>query len=265
MSKEVDHNSHVTLDTKLKKPKTRAFPFVASVPDQFYKSFTPEQHLRELSIGDSWVKRAMDVPFIQDHGREMERKLPDTWNHEIQMARIATFLAVHYGRSDEEILIVAKAGLVHDIEKLHIPLDWENVTWTPEYLEKNRTQMQSHALLGAERIRNFDPNLEIPVGLHHAFQGSDSYPNLEQFLLEHEVSDLTIPLFLAAADMTEAINTRSEKRGQTKSADEVAAILASHTYRLRDDQVVRSFSDDVINASLSTYYLITTPESQQAA
>jgi putative nucleotidyltransferase with HDIG domain len=102
---------------------------------------------------------------------------PSVLGHSKQVSIYATQIAKRMGLNDKQTDLIRKAGLLHDIGKLGIPVE---ILSKPEKLTRDEYKsIKEHAALGAELVRNspsLRPLAQIIRHHHERFDGK-GYPD----------------------------------------------------------------------------------------
>jgi PAS domain S-box-containing protein/putative nucleotidyltransferase with HDIG domain len=118
----------------------------------------------------------MVTDITQAMGKVTESRDPYTQGHQEGVARIAVAIATDLGMSDDEVLGIEIASLVHDIGKLAIPVE---ILSKPGRLSPVEFQIiKEHPQHGYEILRDIDfpwPVAEIALQHHERIDGS-GYP-----------------------------------------------------------------------------------------
>lgn len=143
-------------------------------------------------------------------GRMVEFRDPYTQGHQQRVAKMSCDIAVEMGLEPELCRLIYKAGLVHDVGKIGIPIDILRKTsrLTQSELELVRT----HPLLGWEILKDLAPRSGIAeiVRHHHERLDGSGYPD--------QLHGEAIPLasrIIAVADALDAMtSTRPYRTGR---------------------------------------------------
>lgn len=124
-----------------------------------------------------------------------------TVGHSVRVAALAVFLAHSFKWSDEILLALATAGLLHDIGKSRIP---EKVLYKPGRLSTEEfTGVMQHSRVGAEILlgqKNATP-LDIAAAWgHHIRNDGSGYPKQPKWAVRHPLTSL-----LQICDVFEAL------------------------------------------------------------
>jgi diguanylate cyclase (GGDEF)-like protein/putative nucleotidyltransferase with HDIG domain len=165
------------------------------------KSMVEQLH----QINDELVVRnkeivALNEELISALSSAVDLRDPYVHGHSQQVARYATLIAKELGLSNEQIKIINKAGLLHDIGKLGIP---ESILFKPAKLTPQEYALiTKHATLGAEIVENCQ-SLQVLAPFirhHHERWDGQGYPD--------KLKGEDIPIearILSAADAIEAM------------------------------------------------------------
>jgi PAS domain S-box-containing protein len=169
---------------------------------------------------------------IEALGRTVEIRDPYTSGHERRVAQISIDIAMRLGMTDDDVVGMKMAALVHDVGKLGIPS--EILTKPGKLSDKEYRLIQDHTLLGHDILKGIDtpwPLAEIVLQHHERMDGT-GYPNR----LAGE--DILMPArILAVADVVEAMSSRRPYR-PALGVDASLAELAENPDRY-DADVVR--------------------------
>ncbi|MGB8382616.1 MAG: HD domain-containing phosphohydrolase, partial [Dermatophilaceae bacterium] len=168
--------------------------------------------------------------------------LADVIGHSCAVAELAARAAKHLSRADDEVTVVRRAGLVHDVGKVGVPFqvwqhhgarsadDWEKIRLHPYYTERTLsgspylTELAQVARCHHERLDGSGyhrgvsaSDLDLPARLLAA---ADAYRSTLETSPGH-------PALTAAA----AAELRAAARAGTLDADAVAAVLQAAGHR----------------------------------
>lgn len=178
--------------------------------------------------------RTLEGPQIDDALTALAAfaDLADVVGHSSAVADLAARAAKHLGRSDDEVAVVRRAGLVHDLGKVGVPFrvwqhggdrsadDWEKVRLHPYYTE--RTLSGSPYLTGLGEVARCHHERLDGSGYHRGVPASAL--DLPARLLA--VADAYRSALESGADPAQAAGgLRDAARTGTLDADAVAAVL----------------------------------------
>ncbi len=160
---------------------------------------------------------------------------PNVLGHSKQVAHYAVLMAKKLGLHSQQVDMVRKAGLLHDIGKLGVS---ESILFKPGRLTSSELEIvRQHSLLGAELLENSYSLKElIPIiRHHHEHYDGRGYPD--------GVNGADIPMesrILAVADAVEAMaSDRPYRRGM--NAQEILDELNRNSGTQFDPLVVKAF------------------------
>ena len=137
----------------------------------------------------------------------VDAKSPSTYTHSVHVARIATAMAGQMGLSPEELVMLRRAGLLHDVGKLSVPnsiLDKPGKLDEAEWVYIRKHPFYTQQIL--ERVPTFSRIAEIASVHHEKLDGSGYHRG---FAGER----LSLPMrILTMADMFEALSARRSYR-----------------------------------------------------
>ena len=146
---------------------------------------------------NEWIREQMAL--LESHG---------DLDHAVRVAFLAAELAKHVEMNDDEILIIAKAGLLHDLGKLQIPPEiFKKVQLT----EKERALVDEHVRAGFELVKERFPFVAKIMVAHHEFQARRYPRKNDRDRVGTRLRELQ--RLLAIADQTDALlSARSYKK-----------------------------------------------------
>ena len=154
-----------------------------------------------------------------------------TFVHSFRVASRSLTAGVEAGFSDEQLRILARAALGHDVGKRAI---------SPRILgkrgeldERERTDMQLHARLGYKMLKETEPVSARIAVAHHEYS-LDPYPRRDAVpaAVERRVHDPYIDLasqILAAADQADALLSDRPNRGRFSREDTLDILFGQFT------------------------------------
>ena len=135
--------------------------------------------------------------FTKTHFSDMMQHVhyPDydsyTVGHSVRVAALAVFLAHTFKWSEEILLALGTAGLLHDIGKSKIP---DDVLFKPGRLTKDEfAMMMNHPRVGAEILLEHKgaTNLDIAAAWgHHIRHDGSGYPKQPEWAIRHPITSL---------------------------------------------------------------------------
>jgi putative nucleotidyltransferase with HDIG domain len=152
----------------------------------------------------------------------LERHDPATAAHSREVASISAGIARRMGCDPAEVRFVARAALLHDIGKLHTPLE---ILLKPGPLDADeRVVMDLHAAMGADLVESI-PSLRSLAGIVRAsqehFDGS-GYPD--------GLAGDAIPLAARIISVADAYHAMRSDRPYRKAVPRAAAVTELHTH-----------------------------------
>lgn len=207
----------------------------------------PEDVSRVRQITDQVAVALSNAHLIQDLddltlgsltalARTIDAKSPWTAGHSERVRNYALGLARELGMSEEELDLIHRGALLHDIGKLGIP---------PEILDKpgrltedEMEVMRSHVTVGArilEPVAAFRPMLPLVLHHHESFDGS-GYPD--------GLSGEEIPLMvriMTVADVFDAVTSERPYRS-AMSPERAREFLKEKSGIMFDPELVQAFN-----------------------
>ncbi len=160
---------------------------------------------------------------------------PFVYGHSEHVTRYATLISRELGLKAEEIELIRKAGMLHDIGKIAVP---ESILMKPGQLTAEEYDtVKLHATLGAELLANCHSLHDlIPLVRHHheRYDGL-GYPD--------QIKGEELPLgarILALADSVDAMASDRPYR-QALSSDQIMAEVIENSGTQFDPQVAAAF------------------------
>jgi diguanylate cyclase (GGDEF)-like protein/putative nucleotidyltransferase with HDIG domain len=157
---------------------------------------------------------------------------PHVLGHSKQVSRYATEIARLLGLKEKQMDLVRKAGLLHDIGKLGIPM--EILTKPGRLTRQEYETVKTHSVLGGDLVKN-SPSLRPLVPIirhHHEYYNGEGYPDGlagSQISIEARI--------VAVADAIEAMTSDRPYRKGLKS-EQIVEELSKHSGTQFDPLVV---------------------------
>jgi diguanylate cyclase (GGDEF)-like protein/putative nucleotidyltransferase with HDIG domain len=159
---------------------------------------------------------------------------PYVLGHSKQVSQYATHIARSLGLNEKQIGLIRKAGLLHDIGKLGIPME---ILTKPARLTLEEYEIvKKHAALGGELVKN-SPSLRSLAPIirhHHEYHNGEGYPDKlsgNQISIEARI--------VAISDAIEAMTSDRPYRKALKP-EQVIEELNKHSGTQFDPRVVRA-------------------------
>jgi diguanylate cyclase (GGDEF)-like protein len=181
--------------------------------------YSPEV-VQELSATEraERLARSQGVTALRALARAVDVKDPSTARHAERVAAVAVRLGSQLGWSQEQLILLEEAALVHDVGKIGVP---DALLFKAERLTADeRRQIETHAHLGAEIVSDvLRPEQVAWVRGHHERWDGVGYPD---GLAADEISDGARILAVADAwDAMTSVRTYGVPRTSTEAMDEV--------------------------------------------
>jgi putative nucleotidyltransferase with HDIG domain len=218
--------------------------YILRISQKQYLDHTREsvEKLRENNMRLQFQKKLisrLNDELLQALSSAIDMRDPYVLGHSNHVVEYAVLISQKLGLPAEQIEIIRKAGLLHDIGKLGIS---ENILHKPAKLTNEEYEIvKQHPVIGANIINDIDAlrNLVPIVRHHHERYNGNGYPD---GLIGNE-----IPLgarILAVADSVEAMaSDRPYKR--SLNPDEILSEIQRCSGTQFDPLVVRAFLDVV--------------------
>lgn len=197
-----------------------------------------EQYLKELekfsgSKCDAKIKY-IAIRTIQAIASTIEQRDPYTAGHQTRVAALAANIAKSMGLTSHQIEGIYLGGLVHDIGKIHIPIE---ILTNPKILTEGELAIiKTHTLLGFEVLKNIPfewPVKDIVLNHHEHLDGS-GYPNgIKQDAIITEVRIITV------ADVFEAMTAYRPYRPR-RTLKQATEELRTHVGEWYDKDIVEA-------------------------
>lgn len=197
---------------------------------------------------DTLLKQAREVATLNEElltalAHAIDLRDPDVLGHSQNVARYAILIAQELGLPPEEVELVRKGGLLHDIGKLGIP---EALLFKPGSLTNAEyAQIKEHSALGASIIADCHSLYKLVTIVRHHHERFDGrgYPD--------HLWAQNIPLearILAVADAVEAMASDRPYR-RAMDARAILEEVQSQAGVQFDPEVVAAFSNAVSNSA----------------
>jgi len=162
----------------------------------------------------------------------IERRDPYTAGHQERVAKLACAIAEELGLSEEQIIGIRLAGLLHDMGKISIPAE---ILTKPQQLNKIELDLvKTHPQVAYEILKEIEfswPVAEIVYQHHERWDGSGYLRGLkgDEILLEARI--------LAVADVVEAMSSHRPYR-PARAIEEALKEILRNRGKLYDPDVV---------------------------
>lgn len=179
------------------------------------------------------------LQLVQAWGASLEARDPYTQGHCERVAALATRLAARCGFPSRTLFWFRIGALLHDVGKLHIPLEVLN---KPGPLtERERAVIEEHPVIGAEMLASveFPWDVRPLIRNHHERWDGQGYPD--------RLAGEQIPLaarILTVADVYDALTTTRSYR-QPFAVEDALAIMQQGRGRLFDPVLLDRFLEMV--------------------
>lgn len=128
----------------------------------------------------------------------------ELFSHSARVAFIAVEVAKYSGTDEEDLALLARAGLLHDVGKTELP---DKLFSEPAKTEEDMKQIRTHLLKSHNKVVVVWEHVAKIIVAHHEFQ-KNAYPR-ERYRYESTDPKLQrLQLFLALADETDAMMTK---------------------------------------------------------
>jgi putative nucleotidyltransferase with HDIG domain len=179
-----------------------------------------------------------------------------TYRHSINVGILSALIAKLLNRTDEEIILLGQAGLLHDTGKMLIP---QEILMKPDRLTEEEFEiMKEHTVLGAKVLSRMEGTNEVIVQcalLHHERRDGSGYPQGRK--------GLEIPIesqIVGVADVFDAICSDRVYK-ERNSPFEAAKILWKLTCDgLFNPEIVTRFINYIATLYVGSHALLNTGE-----
>lgn len=198
----------------------------------------------QLALGMTSAARLDDLELISNGAMVALARAIDTgskWTdgHSERVSELAVKLAKRVGLDDKSQLLLRRAGLVHDIGKLRLPIAL--LDRAGELTEAESRVIQSHTVLGAEMLLSIPAFRDVMplVQQHHELLDGSGYPN------GHKAERISpMVRILTVADVYDAlVSDRPYREGLTPEG--ALGILRRGAGVKFDDRVVAALTEIV--------------------
>jgi putative nucleotidyltransferase with HDIG domain len=164
------------------------------------------------------IARASGLQMSQDLLRAIKSHNSYTFAHSLKVATLMAALGEAIGLAETDRILLAEAGLLHDVGKLMVPID---ILAKPSRLTFNEFEtMKTHAPLGEDLLRELydsQPEIAIAAGQHHEKLDGSGYPD---GLLKTQIHE--IGRSCAIVDIYSALTDRRDYKEPMTSKDALA-------------------------------------------
>lgn len=186
-----------------------AFCLIVVVMDIFYKTYQMQQRENEKNL-ETEVQQALFqtknlmVSSVATIGRMIDAKDGYTRRHSQRVAEYACLIAQNLSHADfsqDDILLIYRCGMLHDIGKIAIP---DQILNKPERLSDREYEiMKKHTLWGEEILSELEflPLADLSATYHHERYDGKGYPRG----LKGQELPLVVQI-ICAADALDAMN-----------------------------------------------------------
>ena len=168
-----------------------------------FRQFKHRQELQDAVRAEREKVEALSLQTILAICNAVEAKDHSTNEHSQRVAYISCLIAQELGWSPEQVDVLRKIALLHDIGKIGIK---DSVLNKPDKLtDEEYEQMKQHTTIGAEILKELTslPNVEYGAKYHHERYDGSGYPQ--------GLSGEEIPIearIIGVADAFDAMNSR---------------------------------------------------------
>lgn len=222
--------------------------FLQKCDKSFYITCKASQLLQQLQKTDQYLKdleklsgskcdakiKYIAIRTIQAIASTIEQRDPYTAGHQTRVAALAASIAKSMGLTAHQIEGIYLGGLVHDIGKIHIPIE---ILANPKILTEGELAIiKTHTFLGFEVLKNIPfewPVKDIVLNHHEHLDGS-GYPNgIDKEAVIIEVRIITV------ADVFEAMTAyRPYRPGRTRN--QAIEELSTHVGKWYDKDAIEA-------------------------
>ena len=196
----------------------------------------------------------------------VEMRDPYTAGHQQRVTQLACSIARQMGLSEEQIIGVRLAGLIHDIGKVRIPAE---ILANPDGLSEPEFMMvKAHPLLGYEILKAIDfrwPVAQIVLQHHERMNGS-GYPSGlsgEDIIVEARIlaiADVVEAMashrpYRAALGINKALEEISQNKGglyDSKAADACLTLFRDKKFEFDQHVEIATSLDSIYHAALQS-------------
>jgi putative nucleotidyltransferase with HDIG domain len=181
----------------------------------------------------------------------IENRDPYTFGHQKRVAQLACTIAEHLGLSEERLMGIRMAGLLHDLGKLDVPVEILNRPGKLGELESHI--IQNHTTVGFEILKGIDFPWPVAQAVyqHHERMDGSGYPQGlagDEILLEARiigVADVVESMasnrpYRAAKGLEVALEEIKKGRGKLYDSEVADAALAIFARGYKFDQVEKT-------------------------
>jgi len=210
---------------------------IQSVFEKFKKNY---ELLREIKKSNAELKKTYDTT-IEGWGKALELRDSETEGHSHGVMDFAVKLAKEMGLNDEEIQIISRGALLHDIGKIGIPnailLKQDALT------EDEQKIMNQHPTFGYEMLKEISylQPAAAAVYSHHERWDGKGYPQS----LKGEKIPLSARIVAVANHWDAHLHDRPNQKAWTR--EKVIKDLQEKSGKMFDPEIVKVFLGKVID------------------
>ncbi|KPL88679.1 hypothetical protein SE16_05875 [Ardenticatena maritima] len=188
----------------------------------------------ELQRAQEEIKQSYDVTLMA-LSSALDLRDTATEGHSIRVAKIALEIGKEMRLSDEELQVLWRGALLHDIGKIGVP---DRILHKPGMLTPEEWEiMRQHTIWGAEILKHIPflaPAIPV-VKYHHENWDGTGYPEG----LKGEEIPLMARIFMVADTYDAITSDRPYQKG--RSPEEALRIIREQAGKRFDPKVVRAF------------------------
>lgn len=168
-----------------------------------FRQFSHQKRLEEAVRAEREKVESLSLQIIMSICNAVEAKDKSTNDHSLRVAYISCMIAQELNWPPEQVDVLRKIALLHDIGKIGIH---DSVLNKPDKLtDEEYEQMKKHTLIGAEILKELTtlPNVDLGAKYHHERYDGSGYPNGlvgEEIPIEARI--------IGVADAFDAMNSR---------------------------------------------------------
>jgi putative nucleotidyltransferase with HDIG domain len=166
---------------------------------------------------------------------------PNTAHHSVNVAILSLFMASRLQFDAELTTTLGLAALLHDVGKVHVPLEILNKTTA--LTDEERTIMQQHPVSGAHMLRSLSGTSRLAMVVafeHHANYDLSGYPRLTTKPRQHQLSRL-----VQIADVFDAATSSRRVYRRPQAPYEAMRFIVEGAGRFYDPALVRVFVQEM--------------------
>lgn len=197
------------------------------------------QTINPKDLANQYIVLAMKNPFVLEKLLELRKYDKYTFTHSINVATEALCIGFTYDLTEQELLDLTYAAILHDIGKMKIDI---NIINKKSSLSKKEYELiKRHPINGALEVRNskfFSKRVEDAIFMHHENVDGTGY---------YQVEPKDIPLFAKIIRVADTFDAMTDSRPYQNAKPESEVIQMMLYFKDLDPDIFRTFINNEIH------------------